>query len=270
MKEYLIAVDLEGIGGVVGLPYETLNGSPDYEVAKENAVREINAATSALFDNGATRVAVWDNHGGGGNLDFSKIDSRVDKIDSKKYPYRLDFAADHNFAGIIYLGYHAREGTFNGVLAHTYSSKNIQYAKVNGSPVGELEIDSYVAASHNIPPIFLASDKACVEQFAESSPDTVFVITKEGQGRNSAILRDEEDVLREIYDGVVRAMNADIKPLSMSLPLTLEVRYTRAEDSVKFYNIAKGDSGVTSSKYGDDTHTLIYEINQINRTPMLI
>ena len=39
--EYLIAVDLEGIGGVAGVPYETLNGSKDYEVAKENAVREI-------------------------------------------------------------------------------------------------------------------------------------------------------------------------------------------------------------------------------------
>ena len=92
--EYLIAVDLEGIGGVVGLPNQTLNGSPDYEVAKENAVKEINAATKALFDGGATKVCVWDNHGGGGNLDFSKIDPRVEKIDWKDVDLLRRYVSD--------------------------------------------------------------------------------------------------------------------------------------------------------------------------------
>ena len=71
--EYLIAVDLEGIGGVVGEPYKTLTESRDYKISTENAAREINSAVKALFDNGATKVAVWDNHGGKNNLDFSKI-----------------------------------------------------------------------------------------------------------------------------------------------------------------------------------------------------
>ena len=174
MSEYLIAVDLEGIGGVVGIPNETLSTAPDYEVAKENAIKEINAAAAALFDNGATRVAVWDNHGGGNNLDFSKMDPRTEKVEWRQYPYRMDFAKDYNFKGIIYLGYHSREGTFNGVLAHTYNSKAIQYVKIDSVPVGELEIDSYIAASHGIPPLFCASDKACVDQFSKSSPETVF------------------------------------------------------------------------------------------------
>jgi len=271
MKEYLIAVDLEGIGGVVGLPNETLTASPDYAVAQKNAIREINSAARALFDNGASRVAVWDNHGGGGNLDFSAMDARIEKIDSKKYPYRLDFAEDYNFSGIIYLGYHSREGTFHGVLAHTYNSRAIQYAKINGAPVGELEIDSYIAATYNISPIFLASDKACIEQFWESSPDTVAVITKEGHGRNSATLRDEDEVVRDIYTGVKHAVTADIKPLgSIKTPFTLEVRYTRAEGAENFYEIAKNDSGVASVKYGADTHTLVFEINEVNRVPKLL
>lgn len=270
MSEYLIAVDLEGIGGVVGMPYEVLTTSPDYEIAKENAIREINAATAALFDNGATKVAVWDNHGGGKNLDFSKMDSRIEKIEAGKYPYRMDFANDYNFKGIIYLGYHAREGTFNGVLAHTYSSTTVQYAKIDSELVGELEIDSFIAASHGIVPLFLASDKACVDQFAASSPETIFVITKYGKGRNEAILRDEEDVLREIYDGVATAMKKDIPLLSHKLPFTLEVRYTRAEKAAEFYEMAEQDRGISSVKYGDDTHTLIFEINSVNRTSKMI
>ena len=268
--EYLIAVDLEGIGGVVGLPNQTLNGSPDYEVAKENAVKEINAATKALFDGGATKVCVWDNHGGGGNLDFSKIDPRVEKIDWKAYPYRLDFCVDHDFKGIIYLGYHAREGTFGGVLAHTYSSISIQYAKIDGVPVGELEIDSYIAATHGVAPIFVASDEACVKQFKESSPDTVFVTTKYGRSRNEAELRDEEDVLRDIYEGVSKAMKSDIKPISKACPFTLEVRYTRAEATPMFYEKGANDDGISSVRYGDDTHTLFFTVEKINRTAKMI
>ena len=268
--EYLIAVDLEGIGGVVGLPKLTLNGSPCYEVAKENAVREINAAVKALYDGGATKVCVWDNHGGGGNLDFDKIDSRVEKINWRDYPYRLDFSVDHDFKGIIYLGYHAREGTFKGVLAHTYSSVSVQYAKIDGVPVGELEIDSYIAATHGISPIFVASDLACVEQFKESSPDTVFVVTKYGKSRNEADLRDEDDVVKDIYNGVSEAMKKDIKPLCKACPFELEVRFTRAEDTPSFLERAMNDDGVENARYGDDTHTLLCTITKINRTTKLI
>lgn len=270
MSEYLVAVDLEGIGGVLGAPYQTLSASPDYELAKENAIKEINAAVAALFDNGATRVAVWDNHGSGTNLDFLKMDKRIEKVEWRKYPYRMDFAVDYKFRGIIYIGYHAREGTFGGVLAHTYSSTSVQYAKIDSKPVGELEIDSYIAATHGIAPIFCASDEACVKQFSETSPYTVFVITKYGTGRNSATLRDEDEILRDIYDGVSEAVKKDIKPISYKTPFTLEVRYTRAEHASEMLERGEGDSGVGSVRYADDTHTLLFEINSTNRTAYMI
>lgn len=263
--EYLIAVDLEGIGGVVGKAYETLNGSSDYEVAKENAVREINAAAKALFDSGATKVAVWDNHGSGKNLDFSKIDPRTVKVDNFSHKYRLDFANEHNFKGIIYLGYHAREGSFGGVLAHTFSSVSIQYAKIDGKPVGELEIDSYISATHGIAPLFLASDDVCVNQFKETSPATVTVITKYGKGRNAAELRDEDEVVKEIYEGVKQSVTANIPLVEVKCPIAYEARYTRAEKAAEMYERAKADDGIDSVKYGDDTHTLHFVVNSQNR-----
>ena len=268
--EYLIAVDLEGIGGVVGTAYQTLNGSPDFEIAKENAIREINAAAKALFEMGATKVAVWDNHGGGGNLDFSKMDSRVVKVEKGANEYRLDFSKNHNFKGIIFLGYHAREGSFGGVLAHTFSSVSIQYAKIDGHPVGELEIDSYIAATHGIAPLFLASDDVCVNQFKETSPATVTVVTKYGKGRNSAELRDEDEVVREIYEGVKASVTANIPLVEIKCPIPYEVRYTRAEKAAEMYERGISDDGIDSVKYGDDTHTLHYVINSQNRLSFVL
>ena len=99
--EYLIAVDLEGVNNVVGNAYSGLGKDiPDYKVAVEQAVLEINAAVKALFDGGATKVVVWDNHGGSKNIDFTKVDNRVIKID-QAFPSvnRYEFCKNYNFKG---------------------------------------------------------------------------------------------------------------------------------------------------------------------------
>ena len=262
--EYLIAVDLEGIGGVQGETNQSLTKSKDYPLSCENAVKEVNEAVKALFDNGATRVAVWDNHGGGGNLDFSKVDPRIEQINWRPYPYRIGFAQDYNFAGVIYIGYHSREGTFGGVLAHTYNSTAIQYVKINGAEVGELEIDTYLAAEYGIAPLFVSSDDVCVAQFKKTSPDTVGVITKYGKSRNLAEFRDEDTIVQEIYDGVVKSLKSDIKPVKINCPINVEVRYTRAEGAASIYERTMKDDAM-SVRYGDDTHTLFFELTNVNR-----
>ena len=140
--EVMIACDLEGIHGVVGEPYQTLTDSFDYGKAVEGAILEINMAAKALFDSGATKVIVWDNHGKGKNIDFAALDSRVIRADTKGDLRRGDFAQAHDIRGVVFLGYHAREGAPCGVLAHTYSSKTLQYVKLNGDTIGELYVDS--------------------------------------------------------------------------------------------------------------------------------
>ena len=69
-KRVLIALDLEGVNNVVGEPYSGLYvGCDEWERARRQAAKEVNAAAEALFMAGAERVALWDNHAGGGNVD---------------------------------------------------------------------------------------------------------------------------------------------------------------------------------------------------------
>ena len=160
--EYLIAVDLEGIHGVVGEPYKTLTESFDYKDACEGAALEINAVADELFKGGATKVCVWDNHGAGKSIDFSKVDPRCEKIDPTGDEFRYDFVKRYNFKNVIFLGYHAAEGVPGGVLAHTYSSKSIQYLLLDGDTVGELTVDSLICDFHGIRPLLLAADDIAV------------------------------------------------------------------------------------------------------------
>ena len=220
--EYLIAVDLEGVHGVVGEPYQGLGRvscPEEYQKAVAAATKEVNAAVAALFDSGATKVCVWDNHGGGGNLDFSLIDSRAQQVKPDNSRPRMEFLSEHDFKGLVYIGYHCKDGTINGVLAHTFSSVNMQYYKINGQAKGELDFDTCIAGSYGVPAIFAASDDLCDQQMQECNPDTVTVITKYAKGRNKADFRDSDEVVRDIYEGVKRAVKANIQPITTNAPL---------------------------------------------------
>ena len=260
---YLIAVDCEGIGGVLGEPFLSLTESADYALATENAVHEVNAAINGLFDGGADRVFVWDNHGKGKNLDFSMIDSRAEKVTQQGLEYRMDFLYGLEVFGVLFIGYHSREGTRGGILAHTYNSKSIQYVKVNGVPVGEVEIESWIAADHGVTPMLLSSDKACVDQITEANiHGMTFVTTKTGTGRNSGTLRPAEDILAEIYAAALKCSKIKSPDLFvLDTPASVEIRYTRSELAEKIYARYAPD-GAYSVKYGADSHTLCFVVSR--------
>lgn len=267
--EYLIACDLEGIHGVVGEPYKgLLRELDDYQVAIRNAEKEINAAARALFDSGATKVALWDNHGGGHNIDENNIDCRVTHVYHVPKKPRFDFVREHNFAGIVFLGYHAREGTLGAVLAHTYSSVSIQYVKLDGKPIGELELDSYICAYHGIAPIFAASDDLCIKQFNELAPEAVSVITKYAKGRNAAEFIDSDTVTKAIYDGVSEATKKPLQPVLYSTPAFAEIRYTRMEKAAEIY--AKAIEMGIPVKYGEDAHILHFTFERLDDLPFFL
>ena len=267
--KYLITVDLEGIHGVLGEEYCALSEGPDYQDAIEGAILEINTVTRALFDCGAEKVAVWDCHGSGKNIDFSLLDERIVKVchDSRG---RFGFAADHGFDAVIYLGYHAREGLAGGILAHTFSSKNIQYCKLNGVAIGELTVDAYATHDHGMASILHAGDDISCPEITELCPGIVTVITKYGKGRNKGVLRPREDVLAELYEATTRAVNGPMPRPVTPFPkdATVEIRYTRAERAEEM--MTKAQCLGIPCQYGEDTHVLICRVNCAAQIPELL
>ncbi|MBO4594623.1 MAG: M55 family metallopeptidase [Clostridia bacterium] len=271
MKNYLIAVDLEGVHGVVGEANKGLTEDTDeYKKAVVSATSEVNTVAKSLFDNGAGKVYIWDNHNGGDNLFTELIDSRVESVyPIKEMKTRLNFLADINVNGIIYIGYHAREGSINGVLAHTYNSSAIQYIKVNGKPVGEIDVDSTIASFFGVPAIFVASDDVCVAQAKEYDERIETVITKFGTGRNSANFRRTEIVLSEIYDGVKKAMTFDFKPVRYEFPMEIEVRYTRMESAYRKLE-EQTPKFADRISFAGDAHTIKATVNDLDEYRLIV
>ena len=77
-KRVLLALDLEGVNMVVGEPYCGLSRDTEqWHIARNQAVLEVNAAAEALFEAGVESVGLWDNHGGGSNVDAEALDRQL-------------------------------------------------------------------------------------------------------------------------------------------------------------------------------------------------
>ena len=269
--EFLIAVDLEGIHGIVGEPYKTLTESFDYKDACEGAILEINAVADELFKGGATRVCVWDNHGGGGNLDPAKIDPRCEMICDEEDKFRFDFVERYSFRNIIFLGYHAAEGVPKAVLAHTYSSKNIQYLQLGGDEVGEITVDTLIADSHGIRPLLIASDEAGVDEMRLCYPEIYSVVTKFGKSRNEAELRPREEVLAELRKMTSLALKhgSGERKHDYHVPCRVHIRYTRAERASEIFEKVTREH-LASVGTTADTHVLQFNVFSAKVIPSLL
>ena len=236
---FAIACDLEGIAGVVGFPKEGLGTqSKQYQFAIKQAVREINSAVAALYDSGADKVYVWDNHNGSLNLDYMELDKRVDIVAGVGAKHRWPGLYDKDIDGVLLIGYHPMADTYSGILSHTCSSVTYQYVRLNGKSVGEIEIDAASAGRLlKAPVIFVASDNMAVAQTNESLPWVKTVVTKEAIGRNLAVLKHPLRVVDEIYEAVKEAAESlsEMNLYDIADPVVVEMRFLRLEDAERVY-----------------------------------
>ncbi|MEZ5415615.1 MAG: M55 family metallopeptidase [Opitutaceae bacterium] len=228
--KFVVAVDCEGPAGVVGAPGGSLNDAPaQYEFARRQATAEASAAARGLFNAGATQVVVWDTHGGGVNLVYEELDERCDIYHGVRGP-RLAML-DASYAGLLFIGYHARDNTIAAPLAHTFSSATYQWMKINGREIGEIAIDAAVAGAHGVPAIFMASDDKAVAEAREFFPGITTVTTKIGYSWNAALSQHPRRVLKEIEAAAQTAATnrGRVKPFAFTAPLELEVRHKRID-----------------------------------------
>ena len=266
-KRVLIALDLEGVNNVVGEPYSGLYvGCDEWERARRQAAKEVNAAAEALFMAGAERVALWDNHAGGGNVDLTDLDSRVELLEPDKTLPRMYFAGE--FDAVCYFGYHAMEGTLGGVLAHTMNSKMVQHYKLDGRYIGEIDMDAYIAASHGVPSIFFAGGDIACSQANRAVDGIVTVVTKEELSRNKAIYRDNGELFEDIKAGIAEAISTDFSVNEIKLPAIFEKSFKRTEDAAQYLEMML-TLGMESAYpcediLGKDAHTVVSKIYSIN------
>lgn len=266
-KRILFALDLEGVNNVVGEPYNTLaRDTEQWQIARAQAVLEVNAAADALFEVGVEKIGLWDNHSRGCNVERALLDPRITWIPIDNSLPRMYFA-DGEYDCICFFGYHAMEGTLGGVLAHTMSSVRVQHYKLNGRYIGEVDIDAHIAAEKGIPSVFFSGGDIACRQARQSLEGIATVATKQELARNKAIFRDNEALLTDIRETIARAVTVSAPLHTLCYPCVWEKSFKRVEDAQAYLARVRA-CGICADhpdddRLGKDAHTVVSTLHSI-------
>src|SRR5699024_7439900 len=141
MKIYIMA-DGEGISGVVHSSEMHQSGERHDEFRKL-MTKDVNAAIEGAFQGGATEVVVNDAHWSMLNIIYEDLDERVEIIrGGNKRDSMMEQVA--GFDGALYIGLHAKVGHSHGVANETLIGPAMHEMRMNGHPVGELEMNAAI------------------------------------------------------------------------------------------------------------------------------
>lgn len=241
-----ISVDMEGLAGVV-TGNDVGGATGDYQYFRKIMAEEANAAIAGAMRAGATEVVVRDSHGAKQNILPGDLDPRARLLrGASTGPKNMMEGIDSTFAAVVFIGYHAKAGTPNAILAHT-SNGNVVDFSVNGVSLPEGGYNALVAGLYGVPVVFVAGDQAVVRQIRTllGNVDGVAVKEEIGEAINGMSPTAAQEAIRVGVERAVRA-RATYRPYTLSAPYAMVLKVRK--DGKKF-------DGASNSADGEYTFT---------------
>jgi len=234
MRVY-ISVDMEGVAGVVHED-QTNPTDPrcaaDYGRFRRLMTAEANAAVQGALDAGATRVLVNDSHWTMRNLVAEDLNEAAELVSGGPKPRSMMEGIDGGFEAALCIGYHARAGTRNAILDHTYADRVLD-ARLNGRSVGELGLNAALAGTFDVPVVLVSGDAALAAEAHDLlGEDITTVIVKEAVGRHAAKSLAPAVACRRIREAAAKALKRKkTRRFTIEAPITLEVDFSKTVEA---------------------------------------
>lgn len=227
MRVY-ISVDMEGVAGVVHEdqtdPIEPRHAG-EYNRFRRLMTNEANAAIAGALEGGAKAVLVNDSHWLMRNLLAEELNPTAELLSGGPKRLSMVEGIDTGFDAAMFIGYHARAGTRNASIDHTYTSR-VYEARINGEPVGELALNAAMAGLHGVPVALVSGDQALAAEARALLGTVETVVVKEAVGRFAARSLAPSVACDKIRAGAVAALGRKHSPFRISAPIRLEVDFT--------------------------------------------
>src|SRR5690349_22011851 len=117
------------------------------------------------------------------NLLAEELHRAAELLSGDPKPRSMVHGIDGGFDAALFVGYHARAGTRNAILDHTYADR-VHDVRLNGQPVGELGLNAAFAGRHGVPVALVSGDAAVAAEATELLGDGVAaVVVKQAVSR---------------------------------------------------------------------------------------
>ncbi len=210
MKKYYVCCDMEGITGVSN--FKEMETQAGYTSKMMTA--EVNALCSAVnkhshgLTGGGLDIVVADSHATGTNICHADLCENVRLIRGFPRSYYMMPCIDESFEAVFIAGHHARAGTMEAGMDHTFSGSAIYGVEINGSEVGEFEINAGLAGHYKVPIAYVSGDDKFIDQISVYKEKLGFetVVTKQAIARYSAVLDHPKKVYSAIEGAVEKTL----------------------------------------------------------------
>ena len=213
-KTAYIVADLEGSTGAWTKAHTRLR-TPEWQKARVELTRDINAVAGSLFEREVKGVVVKDFHRTGYNLILPRLDPRIKVISGYYTGPALGYGDLHGAEFALFVGLHAAGGNEKGFLSHTLTSR-VAEIRVNGKRVCESELFATVLSDFNVPVVFFSGCPAACQEVTERMS---WVITSEIP-KDPEIYRDENkrgDFILQKREGLKQRVKEIVNPTEQNL-----------------------------------------------------
>jgi D-amino peptidase len=198
MTKIYILTDLEGVAGVARWD-QTGADTPGYAQAVRLMTEELRACVSGIQAAApGAEIWVYDAHGCG-SVDVERFPRGARLLNNFHIP--PPSFLDGSFDALFFLAQHAKAGTRDGNLAHSYSSKSIEVIRINGVEVGEFGARAALAGSLGVPTVFVSGDDKMMAEARALIPNIHGAQVKVGLGPQVALHlapEDARDLIRDV------------------------------------------------------------------------
>jgi D-amino peptidase len=167
---------------------------------------ECNAAIEGALEAGVQEFVVNDSHAQGRNLLPEQLHPAAELVSGEPSLLSMCTGLGPGFDAAFFIGYHGAAGTRDAVIDHTYHSRVIADARINGRPQSEGSLNGAVAGYFGCPVALFTGDAAAVSQMHEHLLQVEGVVVKEGISRSSARSLHPSVARARIREGAKRAI----------------------------------------------------------------
>jgi D-amino peptidase len=231
----LIAADMEGITGVTN--WNQVDPShTEYSRFRCLMTDDVNAAIRGACDSGADEILVTDGHDLGTNILLEKLDPRAHLICGDYSSLAMIQGVDQGVDGVIFVGYHARAGSQNAILDHTWSSRRVANLWLNDLLVGEYGLNAAVAGHFNVPVLMLTGDQTACAQASELLGNIETVVVKTAISRMAAECLPPQVTQERIQNAASLAVKrlkagAAPKPFIVATPVHVTIAFNSSDQA---------------------------------------
>jgi D-amino peptidase len=201
----LIAADMEGVSGVVHWDHVDPQHK-EYDRFRKLMTGDVNAAIRGAYAGGASELVVADGHAHGRNILVEKLDPRARLNSGSPSPLAMVQGADSGIDAAMFVGYHARVGSQNAILDHTWSGSTVARVQLNGKPIGEIGWNAAVCGHFGAPVILVSGDQTACGEARELLGAVEVAIVKQASGRMAAECLPPEVAQQRIEQAAARAV----------------------------------------------------------------